>query len=188
MNITTAFLAVLALLLVGVGAWFITRPIDKPNSLPATVLSFEECVAAEYPITGTSPRQCTTPDGRTYAEEPVAAEATYRNATSDNIVIELPFPGAVTGKDFGVIGKARGPWFFEASFPVELQDANGTVIATAIATAEGNWMTTDFVPFKTTMHVPASFTGEAVLVLKKDNPSGLTENDASVSFPITVEY
>lgn len=188
MNITTAFIAVLALLLVGIGAWFVTRPIDKPTSLPATVLSFEECVAAGNPITGTSPRQCITKDGRTYAEEGVTPEATYTNATADDLVIELPFPGAVTGKDFGVIGKARGTWFFEASFPVELRDANGTVIATAIATAEGNWMTTDFVPFKTTMHVPASFTGPATLVLKKDNPSGLAERDASVSFPLTVEW
>jgi len=188
MNITTAFLAVLALVLVGIGAWFITRPIDKPTLPPATILSFEECVAAGNPSIGTSPRQCTTLDGRTYAEEGVAPEATYTNASANDLVLELPFPGAVTGKDFGVIGKARGTWFFEASFPVELKDANGTVIATAIATAEGDWMTTDFVSFKTTMHVPDSFTGPATLMLKKDNPSGLAEHDASISFPIMVEY
>jgi hypothetical protein len=36
--------------------------------------------------------------------------------------------------------------------------------------------------------VPESYIGEATLVLKKDNPSGLPNKDASISFKITVEY
>jgi hypothetical protein len=112
----------------------------------------------------------------------------YSNASADLIRVELPFPEAVTGKDFSVIGEARGTWYFEASFPIELFDKNGALLATAVAQAQDDWMTENFVPFKADFNVPESYIGPATLVLKKDNPSGLPEHDASISFPITIEY
>lgn len=124
-------------------------------------------------------------------EAPTGAEESgyvYENATSDLIQVELPFPGAVTGKSFSVIGKARGYWFFEASFPVVVLDKDGNELTTVIATAQDEWMTEDFVPFKADITVPESYIGPATLVLKKDNPSGDPERDASVSFPFTIEY
>ena len=128
-------------------------------------------------------------------KEVPAEKITYINASADNIVVELPFPGAVTGKEFSVIGKARGPWFFEASFPVEVLDENGNRLAIAVAqaqpdpiTGEINWMTTEFVPFKAEVKVPESYIGPATLTLHRDNASGLPEHDASISFPIIIEY
>ncbi len=115
-------------------------------------------------------------------------QITYNNATSDNIVVDLPSPGAVTGKTFTVLGKARGPWYFEASFPITVLNEKGEIIAGSIATAKSEWMTTDFVPFEAIITIPESYIGKAVLVLKKDNPSGLPEKDASISFPFTIEY
>jgi hypothetical protein len=112
----------------------------------------------------------------------------YQNASGDDIVVELPFPGAVTGKEFGVIGKARGYWFFEASFPIEIRDVNNALLASGIATAEGDWMTTDFVTFTAQLTTPQNYIGPATLILKKDNPSGEPQNDGSISFPITIEY
>lgn len=122
------------------------------------------------------------------APVPETGNISYTNASADLITIELPFPGAVTGKSFSVIGKARGPWFFEASFPVEVLDKNGTRLASGIAQAQGDWMTPDFVGFKADIVVPDSYIGPATLLLRKDNASGLPEHDASVSFPITIEY
>lgn len=121
-------------------------------------------------------------------EEEPKINPTYKNASADLIQVELPYPGAVTGKEFSVKGKARGFYFFEASFPVELQTPAGDVLYTGIATAEGDWMTEDFVKFTAPMKAPSTFMGPAVLVLKNDNPSGMPEKDSSVSFPITVEY
>lgn len=119
----------------------------------------------------------------------------YNNSSADLIKVELPFPGAVVGKEFGVIGEARGYWFFEASFPIELLDANGNRLAVAVAQAqpdpetdEINWMTESFVPFRADLKAPANYIGPAILVLHRDNPSGLPENAASISFPIIVEY
>jgi len=166
--------------------------VSTPTLPVPSVLSFEDCVEAGYPVMESYPRRCSTPDGRTYAEEltptQTAAKITYTNASANNIVVDSPTPGAVTGKQFSVVGKARGTWFFEASFPVQVRDQNGKVIATGIAQAQSDWMTENFVPFKADITVPASYMGPATLVLQKDNPSGLPENDASISFPFTIEY
>jgi hypothetical protein len=120
-------------------------------------------------------------------KEPVI-EPTYSNASADMIQVELPYPGAVTGKEFTIIGKARGYWFFEASFPVELRSMDGNILGGGVATAVGDWMTEDFVPFTAEMQTPSAFVGPAILILKKDNPSGDPARDASISFPITIEY
>lgn len=119
---------------------------------------------------------------------PNTDKITYVNSSENLIKVELPFPGAVVGKDFSVLGKARGNWFFEASFPVVVLDKDGNVLSTAVAQAKTDWMTTDFVEFKADFNIPQSYIGKATLVLKKDNPSGMPENDASVSFPINIEY
>jgi len=120
---------------------------------------------------------------------------TYKNATEDLIAVELPFPRAVTGKEFSVIGKARGYWFFEASFPVEVLDKDGKSLAIGIAqaqpdpaTGEINWMTENFVPFKADIKVLSNYIGPATLILKKDNPSSLLDKEAFISFPIIIEY
>lgn len=184
--------------LVGSIIWFgflrtteeLVLPIQNETATttqPQSILTFEDCVQAGYLVVENVRRQCSTPDGRTFAEE-VQEKITYTNASADDIVVELPFPGAVTGKEFTVVGKARGPWFFEASFPVGVFTQGGVLIASGVAQAEGEWMTENFVPFKVTITIPQNFIGEAVLVLRKDNPSGLPENDASISFPITIEY
>lgn len=161
--------------------------VKKDRTGPITILSFADCALAGYPVTGQNPRQCKTPDGRTYAEE-IQEHATYINASADNIVVDTPQPGAVTGKTFTVKGRARGPWYFEASFPVKVLDKNGASLVQVPAQAQGDWMTTDFVPFSVEISVPKSYIGPATLVLRKDNPSGLPQNNASISIPMTIEY
>ena len=63
-------------------------------------------------------------------------EITYVNATADNIKVDLPFPDAVVGKEFSVLGQARGTWFFEASFSIEVLDKDGKVLVISIAQAQ----------------------------------------------------
>jgi len=181
-------LIILAFIALGIVVW-IGFVLSKKAAYtdPSKVLSFEACVAAGYPVMESYPRQCKTPDGRTYAEE-IPVEITYSNATRDIIEVENPYPGAVTGKTFSVTGRARGGWFFEASFPVKVLDGNGNVLAAVPAQAQGEWMTTDFVPYIAEITVPITYIGPATLILEKDNPSGLPENDASISFPFTIEY
>lgn len=171
---------------------FQSKSTNTTTQIPHNVASFSDCEKAGYPVMESYPRQCRTPDGRTYVEEATAKDLqaliTYENASADLLVIENPTPDSVTGKEFTVTGMARGFWFFEASFPMRVLDKDGKVLVTAVAQAQDEWMTEKFVPFKATVLIPSTYTGKATLVLMKDNPSGLPENDASVSIPFTIEY
>ncbi len=173
-----------AALLIGIGL-FIAKKADAP--VATEIRSYEDCLKAGYEKISGQRNQCKTPDGRVFAEETVPA-ITYVNSSKDLIVVDLPYPGAVTGKEFVVSGKARGTWYFEASFPVKVLDKDGKVLWQGPAQAQSEWMTENFVPFKVTAKVPQSYIGPATLVLMKDNPSGEPARDASISFPFTIEY
>ena len=80
-------------------------------------------------------------------------------------------------------GEAR-LWYFEGSFPVEVRDAHGKVLGSGIATAQGDWMTENFVSFNAEVVFASSTTETGTLVLRKDNPSGLKQYDAEISIPV----
>lgn len=112
----------------------------------------------------------------------------YQNADADNIVVTAPLPNVTVQNTFTLTGKARGGWYFEASFPVSVLSATGTKLVEMPVQANGEWMTSDFVPFATTtIIIPAYYKGAATLILKNDNPSGLPENEASISIPIVIQ-
>jgi hypothetical protein len=102
----------------------------------------------------------------------------------DMIRVATPQPNQTVKSPLVVSGEARGTWYFEASFPVKLLDANGNILAQAPAQAQGEWMTAEFVPFSVTLTFPNPTTATGTLVLEKDNPSGLPEYDDSRSIPI----
>ena len=105
-------------------------------------------------------------------------------AIPDLIELRTPLPNAILQTPLILEGRARGAWFFEASFPVYLVDADGDTVAVIPAQAEGEWMTQAFVPFKATLTFtpPASQTG--TLILARNNPSGLPEHAAELRVPI----
>ncbi len=109
--------------------------------------------------------------------------------TGSDVTVESPLPNATVGSPLRVAGTARGSWFFEASFPVYLLDAHGNTLGQGVAQANGDWMTTDFVPFEATITFVADplIVGDAgTLVLQKDNPSGLHENDDAFRIPVVI--
>ena len=122
------------------------------------------------------------PDEETVA---VVAQVEYSNATSDNIVVDLPKPGDLIQSPVTVTGRARGTWYFEASFPIMVLDSNGNVIGQGPAQAIGEWMTEDFVPFSTEIVFTGNPTGNGFLLIKNDNPSGLPQFDKSIKIPVT---
>ncbi len=104
----------------------------------------------------------------------------------DLISVDAPTINAAVSSPLTISGKARGYWFFEASFPIELQDADGKKIAEAPAQAQGEWMTEEYVPFTLSLTFPAQKAGsKGTLILHKDNPSGEPQNDRSLSIPVT---
>ena len=104
--------------------------------------------------------------------EPTPPPPTPGPFVSEMVKITSPLAGATVGKTFTVKGEARGQWYFEASFPVQVKDKDNNTVGQGIAQAEGEWMTTEFVPFSANVIV-TNYSGPATLVLLKDNPSGL---------------
>ncbi len=88
-----------------------------------------------------------------------------------------------------VKGRAPGNWFFEASAPVVLTNWDGLIIGQKYITAEGEWMTTDYVPFSgeivfETPICEADYCKRGSLILQKDNPSGESQFDDAVEMTI----
>ncbi len=106
--------------------------------------------------------------------------------TNPGIQVESPQPNAQVTSPIAIAGQARGTWFFEAVFPITLENADGTVIAETQAQAIGDWMTTDFVPFTASLDFAVPAKTNATLVLAKDNPSGLPENAAAIRIPVVL--
>lgn len=103
----------------------------------------------------------------------------------DLVYVEGPLRGTKVTSPLVVSGRARGNWYFEASFPVKLLDGNGNQIAIAPAQAQGDWMTVDYVPFSVTLTFAQPVTATGTLILQKDNPSGEPQFDDFVSIPVT---
>lgn len=105
----------------------------------------------------------------------------YQNAL---IEVDKPLPSDIITSPLIVSGKARGYWFFEASFPIKLLDGNGKQIAVVPAQAQGEWMTEEFVPYEAKLEFPLPATDSGTLILEKDNPSGLPEHAAEIRLPV----
>ncbi|QQG38323.1 MAG: hypothetical protein HYS26_02110 [Candidatus Kaiserbacteria bacterium] len=119
---------------------------------------------------------------------PAPAEAPVQGTAfvSENVRVDAPRMGETVASTIEVRGQARGNWYFEASFPLEVRDPSGKRVGEGYAMTSEEWMTTNFVSFEGTV-VATDYRGPATLVLHKDNPSGLPENDDSVEFSIVIK-
>jgi len=124
--------------------------------------------------------------GSTTSQETETSEQPVNHIEKAEEMIKLasPKPGDTVSSPLLIKGEARGTWYFEASFPVKLLDADGNIIAVHYAQAQGEWMTEEFVPFTSELIFKTPQTETGTLVLQKDNPSGLEENDASIEIPV----
>jgi hypothetical protein len=111
------------------------------------------------------------------------SSASISQESQDVVMVTSPLPGSTVTSPVTITGQARGPWYFEASFPVKVLDDQGKKIGVGMAQAEGEWMTEDFVPFSATLNFTTT-ASHGSLVLEKDNPSGLPENAAQVVIPV----
>lgn len=118
-------------------------------------------------------------------------EVTYNTDKKDDLIqVAEPQSGQVVSSPLEVSGKARGYWFFEASFPMEIINADGMIVGQSFATAEGEWMTEEFVDFTGEIEYEPGLDisgTSGFLILRKDNPSGLPENDDYLAIPIIFE-
>ena len=188
-GLTTVILIIFVMVALGGGAyWYFvfnkSTAIDtaeQEGDNKAVVTSFDECVATSNLVMESYPRQCR------YGDAIFIENIRNELEKTDLIRIDSPRPNQTITSPLTISGEARGTWFFEASFPVVLTDHDGNVIAQGIATAKDDWMTTDFVPFEATLTFTEdknAYTKTGMLILYKDNPSGLPEYDDELKVPV----
>ena len=141
--------------------------------------NFFDCLEAGYPVMESYPRQCR-------AGDQVFVEGIGNELEKmDLIKLDQPRPNQEIESPLIVEGQARGFWFFEGDFPVILTNWDGLIIAVTYATAQSDWMTEKFVRFKAEIEfTKPELYNTGALILKKDNPSGLPENDDALEIPI----
>ncbi len=109
------------------------------------------------------------------------------NCRDEFISILAPTPGTRIESPLLIKGRARGTWFFEGDFPVVLEDIEGNELSRSFVSAQGEWMTKEFVPFTGTL----SFTNPVKdlrgrLIFRKDNPTDRPELDDATAIPVIV--
>lgn len=108
----------------------------------------------------------------------------YTSEKGVKVIVTSPARGATVASPLTVAGQVPGSWSFEAQFSVRLVDAQGNILDEAPATVQGDWMTSNLVPFTATLNFGDSASKNGTLVLIRSNPSDLRENDDTVVVPI----
>jgi hypothetical protein len=106
------------------------------------------------------------------------------------INVSSPTPQQSVATPILLAGEAQGNWFFEATAPVVVVNWDGLIIGEGYIEAEGDWMTTDFLPFSGTVafDLPVdSYSASGTIIFQRANPSDLPENDAAVEIPVVFE-
>jgi hypothetical protein len=172
-NTTKIVIGIIAAIVLIYGAFALDLPYANK------VDDFETCVAAGNTVMESYPRQCRDKKGNMFVETlPVAS-------TSDMIRVAAPLGGAQIESPLIAKGEARGTWFFEASFPIEIRAKDGTVLGSGPAQATGEWMTENFVPFTASVYFDPKGNTEGIVRFKNDNPSGDPARDLYVDVPVT---
>lgn len=139
---------------------------------------FATCIAAGNTVLRSYPEQCQDEKGNTYVNEIASS------SLSDMVRLINPSAGAPIASPVSITGEARGPWYFEASFPVEVISSDGAVLGKGIAQAKGDWMTPEFVPFTATITFAPGSVEAGAIRLRNANPSGDPSRDYHVDVPV----
>lgn len=100
------------------------------------------------------------------------------------IIVDYPKPNDVVTSPLVVKGKAKGSWYFEGEFPITLYYGVKDAFVNINAFALGEWMTEDYVDFEVIINFPVPPDNDGLLDLRKNNPSGLEEQNKSLQIPL----
>jgi len=102
----------------------------------------------------------------------------------EGILISSPKIDEEIKSPLEIKGEARGTWFFEAQFNAVIMDSHGNKLGEAILTAESDWMTSEFIPFKGKLNFSQPSTSQGILKFLSANPSGLPEHQKVFEVPV----
>jgi len=103
--------------------------------------------------------------------------------------IYSPKIGESVNSPLKIIGRVKGGWFFEGSFPVKLMDKKGNIFAESYASSiNGDWMNGGWIEISANVSFLNQSITEGFIVFEKDNPSGIDAYDYSVSMPVKFNF
>lgn len=100
------------------------------------------------------------------------------------IIIESPKPYEKVSNPLLIKGKARGYFFFEATFPIKIVDESGNILMSDFIETKEDWMTENFVSFEKYLNLDFGNIKRGFIIFEKANPSGLKENQFEISIPV----
>lgn len=117
--------------------------------------------------------------------EVISRETPHTSLQGITLFIDSPQENTPVASPLILTGRAPGNWFFEASAPVTITNWDGLIIGESYITAEGDWMTTEYVSFSGTLSFTNTEYGEyGFLIFHKHNASGEPEFDDAVEFKV----
>lgn len=126
----------------------------------------------------------TTPSSDSPMQQTTPTSTTYTSEKGVSVIVTSPSGGTKVTSPLTVTGSVPGSWSFEAQFPVRLIDSQGNLLDESPAKLQGDWMTDKHVPFSAVLSFGQGASNKGTLVLLKDNPSGLAQNNDSVVIPV----
>lgn len=118
-----------------------------------------------------------------------ADERMIEEATEDkNIIISSPEKGETISSPLAIVGQINGGgWsgFEGQAGTVQLLDADGKVVSTAILEPTTDWMRLP-TKFKATLNFSSPAEQNGTLVFKNENPSGMPENDRELKLLVKI--
>lgn len=178
------------ILIIAAGIYLFYLEYNRYKVSTGEVNSFEQCFKAGYAISGNHPRLCKVPDEKSSIGYDLFIEDIGNASKKEDLIrVNEPGPNPEIISPLIIKGEARGSWFFEAVFPIQIYDDNNNLLGSTQAQAQSDWMTQDFVPFTAEINfsnptVETGYFKTGTLVLKKDNPSGLPQNDDQLIIPV----
>ncbi|HEX6977248.1 MAG TPA: Gmad2 immunoglobulin-like domain-containing protein [Patescibacteria group bacterium] len=102
-----------------------------------------------------------------------------------SVIVTSPIYGSKIASPLLISGTVPPGWMFEGTFPVKILDSKRNVIATGIGkeTTPGSWQSQNPVQFSAQISFNTTDRSGFVLI-EKDNPSGLPENDKTFEIPV----
>ncbi len=149
-----------------------------------SISTYEDCLSSRGSVIQESyPSSCITSIGTRFTE-PISTNDSTPGVISEPI-LTIPVKNTFIKSPTLVIGFAPSGWMFEGVMPIKLVDDHGNILVSTQAQENypGTWQSGNPVGFSASLvFTPTTTSGK--IVISKDNPSGLPENDASYEFPV----
>lgn len=145
-----------------------------------------------FPQRGIAPNdannQATEPADDASNEEEMSGRTTqYMNASANDIIVNITDEQSVTSP-LTITGQAIGPWYFEATAPVDVVNWDGLIIGSGYIEAESDWMTENFVPFSATLNYSYSENNpDGWIIIRNANASGEPQFDKAIEIPVQLQ-